>query len=95
MKFFDDRGNSYIACVDFSFIQDVPQDPKADPQQGTLEESEIFKDFERAYEEEPWAFTMHKPENVPTPEAMLDEILNKKIIGKQQSLTSIKIRSFE
>lgn len=82
MKFFDERGNSYIACVDFSFIQDVAQNPPDEPQMGTLEESEMYQEFLKAYEEEPWSFTMNRPDNIPTPEAMLDEILNKKSIGK-------------
>lgn len=83
MKFFDERGNSYIACVDFSFIQDVAQEDPTDDDAllGTLEESEMYKTFLKAYEEEPWSFTMNRLENIPTPEAMLNEILTKKVAG--------------
>ncbi|ODN02939.1 Regulator of nonsense transcripts 3A [Orchesella cincta] len=79
MKFFDERGNSYIACVDFSFFQDISKDPPSDPLTGTLEESEVYKEFLITYEENPWAFSMIRPDTIPTPEVMLEEILNKKI----------------
>ncbi|CAL8127327.1 unnamed protein product [Orchesella dallaii] len=79
MKFFDERGNSYIACVDFSFFQDMTKDPPGDPLMGTLEESEVYKEFLITYEENPWAFSMIRPDTTPTPEVMLEEILNKKV----------------
>jgi len=88
MKFFDERGNSYIACVDFSFFQDLSKDPPSETVSGTLEDSEVYKEFLKTYDENPWAFSMICPDTTPTPELMLEEILTKKIEGIHSSSRS-------
>lgn len=56
-------------------------DPPADPEMGVLEESEIYRRFLRTYEENPRSLTMKPLPEVPSRQAMIDEIRSKTAVG--------------